>query len=553
MASLRRVYFTCKLPTNPEIVSRTHRGKPWQFIRLMENGKGVFFPLTKLGTGFRRPSAKWYGQFADAKGKIRRVPLSENKTAAQQMLNELVRKVEMGKVGIIDPFEDHSKRPLSEHLSNWQQVLLARGNTEAYVELKISRAKKILDRCKFRFMADLSASRVEGALSDLRGQASLAEQQGKPDRFGTQTSNHYLAAVKQFSRWLVADRRTAVNPLAHLEGGNVKLDRRHDRRELSDDELAWLFETVRNAGRHAKLEGPDREMLYLVSAYTGLRASELASLKPSSFNLDDETPTVTVEAAYSKRRREDVVPLHAELVERLRPWLALKAKSERVWPGKWAANKGAGKMLQNDLKHARAAWIADAANEAEQVPRKRSSFLIYRDADGRVADFHALRHTFISRLVRSGARPKEAQTLARHSTITLTMDRYAHTSLHDVRAALGAMPSIPSTGPSANRQIMRATGTDVRIPCPPPCPNLALSGDSGGLRLIVGDNVEGVEGQSLDVRKSAKKIANDSKRVLLSSGGSEIRTHEYLTVSPVFKTGAINRSAIPPEGGSSLK
>gem|GEM_PF-6384353 len=33
----------------------------------------------------------------------------------------------------------------------------------------------------------------------------------------------------------------------------------------------------------------------------------------------------------------------------------------------------------------------------------------------------------------------------------------------------------------------------------------------------------------------------------LSGGGREIRTLEGLSSSPVFKTGAINRSAIPPQ------
>ena len=51
----------------------------------------------------------------------------------------------------------------------------------------------------------------------------------------------------------------------------------------------------------------------------------------------------------------------------------------------------------------------------------------YRDDAGRVADFHSLRHTFITNLARGGVHPKVAQALARHSTITLTMDRYSHT------------------------------------------------------------------------------------------------------------------------------
>ncbi|HEY1378023.1 MAG TPA: hypothetical protein VGF55_14580 [Gemmataceae bacterium] len=87
-------------------------------------------------------------------------------------------------------------------------------------------------------------------------------------RFGTQTSNHYLAAAKQFARWLVKDRRTADNLPAHPEGGNVKLDRRHDRRELSDAELAYLLRVGPVAGRVRKLIGPDRKMLYLVSVHT---------------------------------------------------------------------------------------------------------------------------------------------------------------------------------------------------------------------------------------------------------------------------------------------
>jgi site-specific recombinase XerD len=42
------------------------------------------------------------------------------------------------------------------------------------------------------------------------------------------------------------------------------------------------------------------------------------------------------------------------------------------------------------------------------------------DASGRAADFHALRHSDISALVKSPAPVKVVQTLARHSTPTLT-------------------------------------------------------------------------------------------------------------------------------------
>ena len=40
----------------------------------------------------------------------------------------------------------------------------------------------------------------------------------------------------------------------------------------------------------------------------------------------------------------------------------------------------------------------------------------YENTQGCVADFHALRHTFISNLARAGVHPRNAQALARHST-----------------------------------------------------------------------------------------------------------------------------------------
>jgi integrase len=69
------------------------------------------------------------------------------------------------------------------------------------------------------------------------------------------------------------------------------------------------------------------------------------------------------------------------------------------------------------------------------------------DEDGRFADFHALRHTFISEVVRAGASVKEAQTLARHKTPELTFRVYAHARLHDLTRTLDAMPGIAGNEP----------------------------------------------------------------------------------------------------------
>jgi len=79
-----------------------------------------------------------------------------------------------------------------------------------------------------------------------------------------------------------------------------------------------------------------------------------------------------------------------------------------------------------------------------------------------MADFHALRHTYISRLVRSGANVKVAQELARHSTPTLTLGRYAQVQLVDQTRALDALPAIGSVG--REHEAVRATGTEDTSP-----------------------------------------------------------------------------------------
>ena len=58
-----------------------------------------------------------------------------------------------------------------------------------------------------------------------------------------------------------------------------------------------------------------------------------------------------------------------------------------------------------------------------------------------LAEFHANRHTFITNLCRAGVAPKVAQSLARHSTITLTMDVYSHTDSGERADTVRSLPA----------------------------------------------------------------------------------------------------------------
>jgi integrase len=394
-------------------------------------------------------SKKWYG-FVEKNGKRKAIPLCTDLQKSKGLLNKLLDDVTEEKNGRGDRFKDHRQRPLSDHLDDWKNFMMAGGGTEKHATLSHSRVKRIVEGCKFVFFEDLSASRVQGFLGDLRKQGT-----------GNVSSNHYLTAIKMFCNWMVDDNRMSANPLNHLSKMNEELDRRHDRRNLTQEEMSWLFSTTRKAPTRLGLSGEDRVILYTVAIYTGLRASELGSLTPSSFDLDGNSPEVVVAAAYSKRRREDRVPLHPELVGVLRDWLRGKVPGSLLWGGNWAKLTKASKLFKADLELTRTAWVQEAENPEEREKREKTSFLLYQDSEGRYADFHSLRHTFISNLVRTGATPKVAQELARHSTITLTMDRYAHAELHHITAAVGNLPSLPSE-PEKAGQKMKATGTDGR-------------------------------------------------------------------------------------------
>ena len=441
------------------------------------------------------PAPVFSGRYKSASGQFITVSLCANKTAAKQMLAKLVTDARMASVNLADTFEEHRKRPLTEHLADYRGHLLAEGDCAEHVDKTCARIRAIFDGCKCAIIPDLDAEAVSAHLHERRrdlprqaippGQewfsrtellAALGEArpahlarvlkreglqatgQGKARRYrretvealqerfcrgiGVATSNGYLTAIRGFTRWLATGRppRWPHDPLAGLSSLNARTDVRHERRPLNEGELRSVLAA---AGASTviveELTGRDRMMLYLAAATTGFRASELASLGLRSFDLAGHPPTVKVRAGYTKNKREAVQPLPPDVAEALRGFLAEKQADQPIWPGAWPAR--AAEMLRQDLT---AAGIA------------------YRDEDGRVADFHALRHSFVTLLSQSGVGPKVAQELARHSDIRLTMNVYTHAGLFDLAGAVGGLPRLLDK--SGEKGALKATGTEGKPP-----------------------------------------------------------------------------------------
>jgi integrase len=386
--------------------------------------------------GYRKRGKVWYYRITGANGnKVERAGCSD-KRATEEMARAAETAVARQRAGLDDPKAERmataERTPLIDHLASWRKHLIAKGGTVTHADLLSSRARRAvgiilgadldaIDPPKTatreqRAEADKSLDRIlrSGRLSRFtptRVQSALADliDAGR----SRQTANHYRAALRNFARWLVAEGLTRDVFTTGTTGYDVEEDRRHDRGVLSADEFGKLLESADPGEPFRDLAGKDRAMLYLVASDTGLRASELASLIPASFDL--EGLTVRLEAAEAKNGREALLPIRADLADLLKSYLDGRPADAPVWPGTWP--KRAADMLRIDLER---------------------SGVAYLDGDGRYRDFHSLRHRFGTALALANVPPKVIQSLMRHSTITLTMDRYAnHIGISDTAAAPG--------------------------------------------------------------------------------------------------------------------
>jgi len=518
-----------RLPTGAEVV--THNGKP--HVRLKERGKAALYPLTKDGTKYLRPAKRYYFDLRDEDGTVRRVKGYTDLKATEQLAAELERKTSRTRAGMIDPAEEHARRSLADHLKDYAAYLEAKGDTAEHVGKTVSLVTTAFTGAGFVFPRDVDAAKVAEWLNairrdgrpvelpdgvegftpkaaaallgvttsavgkSLRRRGLTATGNGKARRIpraavetlaraaargtGPEQCNHYVRAAKGFTRWLTRTRRIGVNPLETLTLLNTATDVRHGRRELTAHELRSLLAgTLASKRTFRGLTGADRHALYLTAAGTGFRANALANLTPADFGLDDTDPTVTLAARFNKSKRVKVQPVPADVSAVLRDYLVGKPLAAPVWPGTW--REKAADMLRADL---------EAVNIAYAVERP----------DGpEYADFHALRHSYLTLGGRAGIDMRTLQELAGHSTPLLTA-RYMHVRSRDAAGAVGKLPSLVTnsdapTTKNARRPtspLPRAGAVQDAVTGCAGTPQSASDGTSGPARAESGGTSETLE------------------------------------------------------------
>ncbi len=391
----------------------------------------------------------YYISWFDHTGKRRtKSARTTDKATAERVARKLEADAALRRDGVIDPTLDaisqQSKRTIEEHLEDYENKLRAANRTEKHVANTLNFIRWIAEYAGFRTAVDITADGVNRYAGKLRDEGRAAR-----------TIQAHLSAIKSFTKWLTENHKLPRDPLASVKKPDPKSSRRRERRMLLPEEWTRLeITTVTGPDRYG-MSGMERLLLYRTAIQTGLRANELRSLTRGRLYIDADPPYITCGAGSTKNRKDARQYIQPELAEELRAHISTKAPRTPVFGLPHEASLA--KMLREDLRAAREAWIAEAKkNPQEFSNRQQGDFLAETNHEGETTDFHCLRHTCGAWLAMTGAHPKVVQQVMRHQAITLTMDTYGHLFPGQEAEAISRMRQLLGTP----RDSMEATGTD---------------------------------------------------------------------------------------------
>jgi integrase len=343
----------------------------------------------------RKGRHTWRGRYRLAgQEKIMEVALkvSDRQVAIKKLL-DLVRELEQESAGIIPPksLRDAAQRELADHLKDYLADLEAQHCSQKHLNNVKYRVTRLIQDCRWKWPSHVTVD-------------SFVTWRSKQTH-STKTLNDYLGAARALINWMKDKRRVLENPLAGVAEIDTSGRQTRVRRAFTVEEMVRLIAAA----------GP-RKAVYLVAAHTGLRRSELDALLWRFVKLDATRPHLRLPGPFTKNGKDAILPLHTDVVAALRELSAAGVdENDHVFPRIPRIER-----FRRDLKKAG---------------------IDYRDAQGRFADFHALRYTFDTHLQRTGAVPRVAMELMRHSDMRLTMMTYTDALLLPTAEAINALPS----------------------------------------------------------------------------------------------------------------
>jgi hypothetical protein len=166
-----------------------------------QSGKKKDPPPARPADRIVTESATFFAKYRNADGVIVTKPTEcRDRQAAEQLLKKWEREVEQVKAGTLDrralDAARRAKAPLEDHLSAYEQSLVAAGVSDVYRQNVLRAVRKLAADCGFAAPADLDREAVEGWLADRIGEGMSAR-----------TRNYYRESVVAFANWCISNRR----------------------------------------------------------------------------------------------------------------------------------------------------------------------------------------------------------------------------------------------------------------------------------------------------------------------------------------------------------
>jgi integrase len=232
------------------------------------------------------------------------------------------------------------------------------------------------------------------------------------------TINHYVKAMKSFAQYLTDTEVLPNHPLKSVRKLNESVDLRKQRRAMTADEVGRLLQVAASETNSEKWKNGERMLIYQLLLGTGLRSTELSLLTPSQ--IDFERCRLQIEAAKTKNKKADILPMRPDLVQSVKMWV----EEHGIQPHE--------RVFRFHSKPLRLAFYKDLkAAGIERVGK-----------DGRSIDVHALRKTFGTLLAKAGVPLTTVQRLMRHSSPVLTAKLYIDVDPVDMMQALDQLPML---------------------------------------------------------------------------------------------------------------
>lgn len=333
--------------------------------------------------------------------------------------------------------------PIGDIYQKYDTKLKLAKNSEHHIKQIRRFFDIVVKNLQLKTLRDISGDKFEELL-DRSGTEVI---DGANRIWSASTQNHCLIIWRTFLKYCIQMNFLEKSPIQFIKQKNVAIDKKHERRVLSQDDFDKFIKTTKSGPSIRCLSGKFWALVFEFASKTGLRWSEICSLKLSSFNLSDSVPHVKLLAGDGKIKRDtEIILIHSSLLSPLLAHISSLGKfdpSTRVFG--CIENKVATEVIRKALRNAGIPYRVNS-ELVEVKTRYKSGKIVsnLRERKGLVYDFHSLRCQFATDLRRSGVSDGDASKLMRHSNVNLTRKLYTKLGLDDKQALIERLPSIKS-------------------------------------------------------------------------------------------------------------